>query len=1369
MRSRVQRLIVPAVIGLLVFPASSVLAADAAVTVTSVNGKALQAGDAKGKVKDVLSVDGTAVVPDDVFVEVPGDPIADAGDSQFVERGSSIQLAGAAFQGTEPFTFAWSIAGDSTAFNDQTAVSPVLDTTALPTGPVQVDLRVTDDEGRMATDSVLLDIWETTTFTLLNETVEVGPGLPDEIAGFGGTVDGESRSHPFTVSVDTAELVLELSWTMHHEVLGDGLDPFVVNDLDLSVDDPSDAEDANTSGATAAMPEVITIESPAAGGWSAIVDAFLNDADTYHLTATASSAVPANPLPAIASDGPFVFEVGQPQTLTATATGGSAPLDVAWDLDLDGTFETDGTTATTSFPVGQHLVQVKVTDAAGYELREVTPVRIVEQGGDTTRPGLVVVGIADTGINPYHMDWRAETYPDEQVLALTDNFTRHPSEYLKGFPADAPALNLALGDQYYPAADRAAIEAITPGTIYWIPGTKIVGAVDSGTGYGATEVDDIPLLDENGHGTASASVAVGNIYGWCPACLLAAGEGFGSDQIWYASDWVDIASNSWGAIGNIGFAGLAGAEQPVENAEAGQFALYAAGNGNENAFVTPQQTYTNENLGPDWTINVGAAQRSSRKPIIGTGKPVDVTSWGSGTIPSAGINSVNGTNNHSGTSAATPYTAGALGDVLRRVRGELGTTENGFEDGIVASGRPVTGSPYLGDGVLTRAELQEALFKTAEHDTSGTVTVYPATTPNNPYQYLIEGYGIVEPASADRAFDVLMGAAPMPERPAEDEFFAQDEWIRDSLWGDWDGGAGPGGAAAAPAAPLDPVAALAAATDGMDAVLGLMADTFGPAPLEQVLEARASQQAGTDVTYWLHYLGPCDGSDADDPHMSRQNTEGDVDGCGGVGTASLVGADVQSYSAREPIDVTVPAGTAVNGVVYLETIEPAMVSATATLLGTGGLVGQGTSEAELTLGAVDILTGYWLALPFEFTTDRDVAVGESLTLSVRLDTSASWQFGYEDDHASFFTMTVDGSGGGGDPDPTGPSVTITAPQGGTIVDPAVQPTLTVSGTYSFPTTTTPADVVRHYPRRDSCGGDTDNLRLTQDDGPDGGDGCGFLPGASVLNKVVELRHDFPLVADETPVTLDADTASGTVYVSAEGPSPLTNLRMELSTLVGGFPQVIASQSVQATVVGAPVEGDIPFDFAIDIPEDYAGIELANLTFSVVYDDAQGGIFVTLDDPASYIDLPLADMVTGAGDVQVSVDDETFGAPITATLGTDGTFAADVNTTALADGDHTVYVRAVQDGQASVSASVTFTVARGTHEPGTAAVHVQVVPEGGSLSPDGWRGAVDTSADGDWTTWSYVAPAPPKGDYTLYARLVVRGEALVAFGPVAFKS
>lgn len=649
-------------LGVVILALSVLAAAPAAaefpsVTIDSINGESAASGSIKKGVKDTLNVSGSAEsIP-------PATPlVADAGDSSFVEIGDPANVSGLAFNGEEPYTFNWSHAGSSTRFTDPHSQTTTFDTAGLTQGIKTIELTVSDGGGQSVTDTVQLFLYEVTTRTVRDVTQTVSPGVPEEFVdlSLGGSVDGQSQEFSFKVDPEAFRLSLELEWEKHipldNPVLSTG-----VNDFDLYVDDPSDTEDENTTAATGAMPEKMELSSPASGDWKAIVHAFLNDEDTYHLTAVTASQ-PADPVPTAAAGGPYSFFEEDPQILTGSASGGTTPLDVRWDLDGDGIYETEGFEAETELPLGTHFVTFKVTDAAGYEKRETTAVRVLEEGTVLPTAPLVVVHVADSGLNVYHKEFSAATYTDPRVLELTRNFENHPSEYLTGYPSDSAKLDVTLGKGYRPPedADLWTKANIPLNKLFWVPGSKIVGVTDrSDTAAINGAADSTPILDEDGHGTASASVAVGNTYGFCPTCLLVFTEGL-SEEWAYSVPWIDIASNSFGSVANVGLAGvcpeaacLSSASFPKSSAERGQIALYAAGNGNENAFVTPEQTYTSESLGADWIVRVGAASRTTRRPIVGTGKPVDIASWGSGEIPAAARNSESGQTQHSGTSAAT--------------------------------------------------------------------------------------------------------------------------------------------------------------------------------------------------------------------------------------------------------------------------------------------------------------------------------------------------------------------------------------------------------------------------------------------------------------------------------------------------------------------------------------------------------------------------------------------------------------------------------------------------------------------------------------------------------------------------------------------
>jgi hypothetical protein len=155
-------------------------------------------------------------------------------------------------------------------------------------------------------------------------------------------------------------------------------------------------------------------------------------------------------------------------------------------------------------------------------------------------PRTAVVGQIDAGINPYH-----EAFHDESELART-----HPSEYIDGFPEDAEALNLTLDADSYEealAADEDVWANVTRGELYWIPGTRIVGAISLDEGLTRGDREDTPILDDHGHGTMTASRAVGEGTSLAPDARIVTIEGFGGQEVRWAADqgWIDVQTNSW--------------------------------------------------------------------------------------------------------------------------------------------------------------------------------------------------------------------------------------------------------------------------------------------------------------------------------------------------------------------------------------------------------------------------------------------------------------------------------------------------------------------------------------------------------------------------------------------------------------------------------------------------------------------------------------------------------------------------------------------------------------------------------------------------------------------------------------------------------
>ena len=430
---------------------------------------------------------------------------------------------------------------------------------------------------------------------------------------------------------------------------------------------------------------------------------------------------------------------------------------------------------------------------------------------EVASPGQAVVALIDTGINPYHVEFR-----DTSPLAQ-----QHPSTYIDGFPADVPALPITLDAPSYKAALAADCQlwaSVEKGKLYWIPGTKIIGAASFQNAdakcTGTTLSGESHILDNDGHGTMTASRAAANSYGACPACRVVAIEYTGTvnllgpsgsengplDSIALAEkhkDWIDIQSNSWGPIVPVydptGAGGLLGANprfiREVERVSAAQPAFWASGNGaafrggvlGHPTFLTPHATPS--------AIMVGGHDSGYVQTWPGFPPHLVSDSCDSWAAHHDSIDT-SAENVASGTSGATPFVAGSAARIIADARTLLGDTTTGqTAEGVLASGNP-TGIPSgpLADGSLTRAEWQRVLYTSAtrrpvaQHEDGppcgplgapyNEVPVKWSDVPAAFPEYLNIGYGAVDGPAVTLAGQVLRGAAEMPDRSATDDYFA---------------------------------------------------------------------------------------------------------------------------------------------------------------------------------------------------------------------------------------------------------------------------------------------------------------------------------------------------------------------------------------------------------------------------------------------------------------------------------------------------------------------------------------------------------------------------------------------------------------------
>lgn len=414
-----------------------------------------------------------------------------------------------------------------------------------------------------------------------------------------------------------------------------------------------------------------------------------------------------------------------------------------------------------------------------------------------------VIAFVDSGINPYHQDFRA---PD---------FVHHPSQYIEGYPVAAQSAQLSYeiadAEGYTAArdADDEVLSDLARNRLYWFPGTRIIGGYSTGSG-GAGAYPERNIIDENGHGTGVASVAAGRFFGSNPNALIVMVEALGDSSLNWATSqpWIDIVSNSWGIIANLPL----GSTTATRNAtRRGQTVAFAAGNGatNTNSSTvfppggpvedpckckTPDSnpSLTTQYGGPSWVLTVGATSPINGQAHWWHSIPVDVSSFGS-KWRAAAYDGVQREQNRDfgGTSCATPTTSGVLSAVIERARQVLGDTTGGQRPGQVIAAAsatvtlPATGP--LADGALTRAEAEAIILKTAYPVPVDPVKVtwdYAIRpTTGTPYDYAIQGYGVVDRDSKARALKVLLGETPMPTRTEADAVIAGFDTLRNAVWG----------------------------------------------------------------------------------------------------------------------------------------------------------------------------------------------------------------------------------------------------------------------------------------------------------------------------------------------------------------------------------------------------------------------------------------------------------------------------------------------------------------------------------------------------------------------------------------------------------
>ena len=260
-----------------------------------------------------------------------------------------------------------------------------------------------------------------------------------------------------------------------------------------------------------------------------------------------------------------------------------------------------------------------------------------------------VVAPIDTGINVYHDHFRTnETYPEWLLDDLGVN----------------KVCNLTFNGTWQERYDADRMDCwdnLTTTDIVYFPGTKIIGTSPDGDG-GVLILDD----PSDGHGTA----VTGSVIDANPDAVIFFVEGFSDSAVLAAANQplVDVISTSFGAIGSIPVPGI---EDATRVAVVDNHKLHTGAADN-----SPSPAIQDATAGPPWSIGIaGYAEEGDDQKEIMSGSYPDISADWTQYLPNH--DDIDGYHETSGTSFATPRTAGIISFVLQSLRHEYSDNSSG--------------------------------------------------------------------------------------------------------------------------------------------------------------------------------------------------------------------------------------------------------------------------------------------------------------------------------------------------------------------------------------------------------------------------------------------------------------------------------------------------------------------------------------------------------------------------------------------------------------------------------------------------------------------------------------------------------------------
>ena len=362
-----------------------------------------------------------------------------------------------------------------------------------------------------------------------------------------------------------------------------------------------------------------------------------------------------------------------------------------------------------------------------------------------------VVAPIDTGINVYHDHFvMNESYPqwllDQLGVNMVCNITT----------------NGTWQDRY--EADRESCwDVIESGDIVWFRGTRIIGTTPD-------DETEIPILDDpsDGHGTA----VTGAVLNANPDAVIFFVEGFSDAAVLAAANQplVDIITTSFGPILSLPFPGIEDATK-VAVVQEKKIHTGAADN-------SPSPAIQDSTAGPPWSIGIsGYAEEDDDQKETMSGSYPDIAADWTQFLPNH--DDIDGYHWTSGTSFATPRTAGLLSEVLESLRDEFGDLSSGADPdgrmGLIVNGTNLS---------LTNDDLRDALNLSAWYPSFSTWDPLSGTTPVSPVAPCTQvGWGVVNESNVRPIIEHLNGSNAMPQRPFDVEICMEsNQDIREAYW-----------------------------------------------------------------------------------------------------------------------------------------------------------------------------------------------------------------------------------------------------------------------------------------------------------------------------------------------------------------------------------------------------------------------------------------------------------------------------------------------------------------------------------------------------------------------------------------------------------